>query len=96
MAQVIAFMEGHHGQFGVEPMCTVLQIAPSTWHAHARAHAAAKADPHKRSKRARSDDALARKIQQVFDDNFGVHGVRKVCGSYSGMAKMSPAALWRG
>mgnify|MGYP001806756377 CR=1 FL=1 len=74
MAQVIAFMEGHHGQFGVEPMCKVLQIAPSTWHAHA----AAKADPHKRSKRARSDDVLARKIRQVFADNFGVHGVRKV------------------
>ena len=74
MAQVIGFMEDHRGQFGVEPMCKVLQIAPSTWHAHA----AAKADPDKRSRRAKADDALCIKIRQVFDGNFGVYGVRKV------------------
>jgi transposase InsO family protein len=74
MAQVIAFMEGHRALFGVEPMCRVLAIAPSTWHAHA----AAKADPDRRSKRARADDARAIKIRQVFEENSGVYGVRKV------------------
>ena len=35
MAEVIAFMDDHRGEHGVEPMCRVLNIAPSTWHAHA-------------------------------------------------------------
>lgn len=74
MAQVITVKEGHRADFGVEPMCKVLQVAPSTWHARA----ATRADPDKRSKRAKADDVLALKIRQVFDDNFGVYGVCKV------------------
>jgi len=74
VAQVIAFMGEHLDKFGVEPMCKVLQIAPSTWHRHA----ALEASPDKRSKRAKADDVLSVKIRQVFDDNFGVYGVRKV------------------
>jgi transposase InsO family protein len=74
VAQVIGFMEGHHEQFGVEPMCRALQIAPSTWHAHA----AAKANPELRSKRAKDDDVWKDRIRAVFDANFGVYGVRKV------------------
>jgi len=33
---MIGFMEAHMREFGVEPMCRVLQIAPSTWYEHAR------------------------------------------------------------
>ena len=33
---MIGFMEAHVNEFGVEPMCKVLQIAPSTWHERAR------------------------------------------------------------
>ncbi len=71
---MIAFMEAHRGQFGVEPMCRVLAIAPSTWHAHATA----KTNPDARSRRAKADEVLALKIRKVFDGNFGVYGVRKV------------------
>jgi putative transposase len=67
-------MEDHTENYGIEPMCEVLRIAPSTWYARA----AKKADPEKRSKRAKADDAMSLKIRQVFEDNFGVYGVRKV------------------
>jgi hypothetical protein len=32
---MIAFLDDHHGVYGVEPICRVLPIAPSTYHAHA-------------------------------------------------------------
>jgi transposase InsO family protein len=71
---VIAFMEAHESEFGVEPMCKVLQIAPSTWYEHARR----KADPDCRSRRAKRDADLLVHIRRVFEANFGVYGVRKV------------------
>ena len=38
---MIAFIDDHRGAHGVEPICKVLPIAPSTYHAHA----AKRADP---------------------------------------------------
>lgn len=70
----MGFMEAHVSDFGVEPMCRVLQIAPSTWHEHARR----KADPGRLPRRAKRDAELSVQIRQVFDENFGVYGVRKV------------------
>jgi putative transposase len=67
-------MEAHVNEFGVEPMCRVLQIAPSTWHEHARR----KADPARLARRAKRDGELSVHIRRVFDENFGVYGVRKV------------------
>ena len=67
-------MEAHVNEFGVEPMCRVLQIAPSTWHEHARR----KADPDRLSERAKRDVELSVHIRRVFEENFGVYGVRKV------------------
>ena len=64
----------HRAAYGVEPICKVLPIAPSTYHAHA----AQRADPAKQSLRAKPDLALMADIQRVFDANFGVYGVRKV------------------
>jgi transposase InsO family protein len=55
-------------------MCRVLQIAPSTWHEHARR----KADPDRLPRRAKRDAELSVQIRRVFDENFGVYGVRKV------------------
>jgi putative transposase len=68
------FMEAHVSDFGVEPMCRVLQIAPSTWHEHARR----KADPDRLPRRAKRDAELSVQIRRVFEENFGVYGVRKV------------------
>jgi hypothetical protein len=71
---MIAFIDDHRGAYGVEPICRVLPIAPSTYHAHA----AKRADPTRLSARARRDDALMAEVRRVFEENFGVYGVRKV------------------
>ncbi len=39
MAEVVAFIDNHRGEHGVELMCPVLNIAPSTWDAQAAASA---------------------------------------------------------
>ena len=71
---MIAFIDDHREAHGVEPICKVLPIAPSTYHAHV----ARRADPAKRSARAKRDAALKPEVRRVFDDNFQVYGVRKV------------------
>jgi transposase InsO family protein len=71
---MIAFIDDHRDAHGVEPICRVLPIAPSTYHAHA----ARRADPTRASVRARRDEGLRPQIRRVFDENFGVYGVRKV------------------
>jgi putative transposase len=58
----------------VEPICKVLPIAPSTYHEHA----ARRREPGRMPARARRDAALMPEIRRVFEDNFGVYGVRKV------------------
>jgi hypothetical protein len=71
---MIAFIDEHRDVYGVEPICRVLPIAPSTYHAHA----ARRTDPSKLPARARSDAALRVEIRRVFEANFQVYGVRKV------------------
>ncbi len=71
---MIAFIDGHRQVHGVEPICKVLPIAPSTYHAHV----AKRADPEKLSVRAKRDIALQPEIARVFAENFEVYGVRKV------------------
>ena len=71
---MIAFIDDHRGAYGVEPVCKVLPIAPSTYHARA----ARRRDPGKLSLRARRDLALKPEIARVFAENFEVYGVRKV------------------
>jgi transposase InsO family protein len=71
---MIAFIDDHREVHGVEPICKVLPIAPSTYHAHA----ARRADPEKLSARAKRDMVLKPEIARVFAENFEVYGVRKV------------------
>ena len=71
---MIAFIDDHRAAYGVEPICKVLPIAPSTYHERA----AKRANPAKRSERAKRDEALEVDIQRVFAGNFGVYGARKV------------------
>jgi transposase InsO family protein len=67
-------MQAHQGAFGVESMCRVLQIAPSTWYEHARR----RRDPDRLPARARRDAEIGAHIRRVHDENFGVYGARKV------------------
>jgi putative transposase len=71
---MIAFIDDHREVHGIEPICKVLPIAPSTYHAHA----AKRADPARLSARAKRDAALKPEIARVFAENFAVYGVRKV------------------
>jgi putative transposase len=71
---MIAFIDDHRQAHGVEPICKVLPIAPSTYHAYI----AKRADPSRLSARARRDAALKDEVQRVFEANFRVYGVRKV------------------
>jgi putative transposase len=71
---MIAFIDDHREAYGVEPICKVLPIAPSTYHEHATK----RADPAKLSARAKRDVSLKVAVQRVFAENFEVYGVRKV------------------
>jgi hypothetical protein len=68
------FIDQHRGHFGVESICKVLPIAPSTYFAHA----ARRRNPDLRSDRAKRDAALTPEVERVHRENFGVYGVRKV------------------
>lgn len=69
-----SFIDAHRNVYGVEPICKVLPIAPSTYYTHA----ARKLDPDLRPDRAWKDDALCVEIQRVWDENKQVYGPRKV------------------
>jgi transposase InsO family protein len=71
---MIAFIDDHREAHGVEPICKVLPIAPSTYHDHV----AKRVHPEKLSARAKRDIALKREIDRVFAENFEVYGARKV------------------
>jgi transposase InsO family protein len=71
---MIAFIDDHREAYGVEPICKVLPIAPSTYHAHL----AKRANPAKLSARTRRDLALKVEIRRVFAENFAVYGARKI------------------
>ena len=71
---MIAFIDDQRAVHGVEPICKVLPIAPSTYHAHE----AKRRDPLRLSARARRDLALRIEVRRVFDANYRVYGARKV------------------
>src|SRR5665213_1758268 len=71
---MIAFIDDHREAHGVEPICKVLPIAPSSYHDHV----AKRIDPSRLSARARRDAALKDEVRRVFEANFRVYGVRKV------------------
>ena len=71
---MIAFINDHREAYGIEPICKVLPIALSTYHAHI----AQRIDPSKRSARAQRDEALKIEVRRVFEENFRVYGARKV------------------
>ena len=71
---MVAFIDDHRGAYGVEPICAVAPIAPSTYYEQK----ARQADPTRRPARAQRDVWLKAQIRRVWDDHFQVYGVRKV------------------
>jgi hypothetical protein len=62
---MIAFIAEHRDDLGVEPICKVLPIAQSTFHAHA----AIARDPDLASDRAKRDAVLSPEIKRVWEEN---------------------------
>src|SRR5574342_610144 len=71
---MVAFIDGQRSEYGVEPICSVLPIAPSTYYEHA----ARRANPALLAARAKRDAELRDRVERVWRQNFGVYGVRKV------------------
>jgi len=71
---MISFIDEHRPVLGVEPICKVLPIAPSTYYDTL----AKRTDVDRLSGRARRDARLKIEISRVFDANYRVYGVRKV------------------
>ncbi len=63
------FIDAFRDRFGVEPICRVLQFAPSTYWSQKR---------RPRSARSIRDEALKVEIARVHGENFGVYGAPKV------------------
>jgi putative transposase len=66
---MIAYIDRHRDQFGVEPICRVLPIAPSTYYQTSRRPLSA---------RRRRDEELKAEIRRVHAEHLGVYGARKV------------------
>jgi hypothetical protein len=82
---MIAFIDDHRARYGVEPICRVLPIAPSTY----RAHVAQRRDPTKASMRAKRDARLRTEIRRVFEVTSGFMACAK-----SGASSAARAHRW--
>ena len=71
---MVSFIDEHREVYGVEPICEVLPIAPSTYYVHA----GRRRDPALLPERAQRDQVLRPEIQRVWEENFEVYGARKV------------------
>ncbi|MBU2755002.1 IS3 family transposase [Acidithiobacillus sp. CV18-3] len=74
-AQVVtAYIDQHRETYGVEPICEVLQVAPSAY----RRRVARRRNPELRSRREQRDTLLLPEITRVWNANQQVYGVVKV------------------
>jgi transposase InsO family protein len=71
---MVSFIDDHRKEYGVEPICAVLPIAPSTYFERK----AEEKDPEQRSARAKRDEVLKRQIERVWEENDDAYGVRKM------------------
>jgi transposase InsO family protein len=71
---MVRYIDDQKNRFGVEPICEVLPIAPSTYYEQK----ARERDPLRRPERDQRDAALKPVITRVCNENFQVYGARKV------------------
>ena len=71
---MVSFIDEHRTAYGVEPICAMLPIAPSSYYEQK----ARQTDPSRQPRRAQRDGVLRGEIRRVWDENFQVYGVRKV------------------
>lgn len=71
---MVAFIDQHRWEYGVEPICKVLPIAPSTYYRCKMLEQ----HPEKRSHRSQRDDLLAIEVLRVYEQSHRNYGARKV------------------
>jgi len=71
---MMAFIDAHRDEYGVEPICKELPIAPSQYYEYK----ARGADPTRLPPRRQRERVLVPEIRRVHEENFGVYGARKV------------------
>jgi putative transposase len=69
-----SFIDENREAYGVEPICAVIPIAPSTYYEQK----ARQADPGRLPQRTKRDAVLREEIRRVWEANFQVYGARKV------------------
>ena len=71
---MVDYIDAHVDRYGVEPICAVLPIAPSTYYEHkSRARDPARVPP-----RAQRDAELEPEILRVWNENFRAYGAHKI------------------
>lgn len=70
---MVAFIDDHRGTYGVEPICAVVPIAPSTYYAQK----ARQRDPTRRPARAPGAAALRPEITRVWQATRRRYGAKK-------------------
>ena len=71
---MVAFVDAHRATYGVEPICAVLPIAPSTY----SEQKARQADPTRLPARAQREARLRPEIERVWRSHRRVYGAKKV------------------
>jgi putative transposase len=71
---MVAFIDDHREMYGVEPICSVLPIAPSSYYEHK----ARQTDPSRLPERLVRDIELRAEVERVWKENRSVYGARKV------------------
>jgi len=71
---MVDFIDAHRDEYGVEPICEVLPIAPSTYYEHD----ARRRNPELRPARAKRDEWLKLGVKRVWEENYAVYGGEKV------------------
>ena len=92
---MVSFIDQHRSEYGVEPICAQLPIAPATYYEHK----AREAEPERAPPRVRRDVEISQEIQRVWDENFQVYGARKIwrqlCREGGAVARCSVERLMR-
>lgn len=71
---MVRYIDDHKDRYGVEPMCQMLPIAPSTYYEYK----ARERDASRQPERYRTDEARKIEIERIYNDNHRVYGAHKV------------------
>jgi hypothetical protein len=85
---MVSFIDAHREAYGVEPICSELPIAPSTYYEQK----ARQIDPSRLPQRQKRDAALREQIERIWRENFRVYGARKAGTSWAANRPKSPGA----